>query len=111
MGAIGLVRLGCACAQPPAPKLIELQPQKPEGYALGSISEINQKRFDAPQRDIQKAIETGPSSQLGYVQLGTLEPVRKDYSAAELAFQQGLDRDPNSTDALRGLMNSYLVQN
>jgi tetratricopeptide (TPR) repeat protein len=78
---------------------------------LRSISEINQKKLDAAQRDIQKAIETGPNSQLGYVQLGNLELVRKDYSAAELAFQHGLDRDPNSIDALRGLMNSYLAQN
>src|SRR5262249_40682687 len=29
---------------------------------------------------------------------------------AAAAYQQALDRDPNSTDALRGLMNTYIQQ-
>jgi tetratricopeptide (TPR) repeat protein len=37
--------------------------------------------------------------------------VQKQYSDAGKAFQQALDRDPNSNDALSGLLNSYLAQN
>src|SRR5208283_796863 len=50
-------------------------------------------------------------SQLGYVQLGNLKFVQKQYSEAGKAYQDALDRNSNSTDALRGLMNTYLAQN
>ena len=37
--------------------------------------------------------------------------MQKQYSDSEKAYQQALDRDLNSNDALSGLMNSYLAQN
>jgi tetratricopeptide (TPR) repeat protein len=52
----------------------------------------------------------GPQSQLGYVQLGNLRFVQKQYNEAAKAYQDALDRDSNSTDALRGLMNTHTVQ-
>ena len=46
-----------------------------------------------------------------HIQMGNLKLVQKQYSDAGKAFQQALDRDPNSNDALSGLMNTYLAQN
>jgi len=43
--------------------------------------------------------------------LGNLQLVQKQYGESANAFQQALDRDPNSNDALNGLMNTYLAQN
>jgi tetratricopeptide (TPR) repeat protein len=94
-----------------ATQMIALQPNKPEGYALRSISYTNQKKYSSAEPDIQKTIEVAPNSQLGYVQLGNLEFLKKSYIAAARAYRQGLDRDPESTDALRGLMNTFLAQN
>jgi tetratricopeptide (TPR) repeat protein len=37
--------------------------------------------------------------------------VQKKYSESAKAYQQALDRDPKSNDALSGLMNTYLAQN
>ncbi len=43
--------------------------------------------------------------------MGNLKFVQKQYDEAGKAYQDALDRDANSTDALRGLMNTYLAQN
>ena len=88
-----------------------MQPASPEGYTLRAVSEINRKQFQQAEEDIRKAIAVAPQSHLGYVQLGNLRFVQKQYGEAGKAYQDALDRDPNSTDALRGLMNTYLAQN
>jgi cellulose synthase operon protein C len=60
---------------------------------------------------VKKAIDVAPQSAVGYIQLGNLKLVQKQYSEAGKAYQEALDRDPNSNDALSGLMNTYLAQN
>ena len=92
-------------------QIINLKPASPDGYALHSLAEMNRKQFAAAERDVNKAIEVDPQSQVGYVQRGNLKFLQKQYEDAARAYQQALDRDPNSTDALRGLMNTYLAQN
>ena len=52
-----------------------------------------------------------PQSSFGYVQMGNLKFAQKQYSEAGKAYQQALDLNANSKDALRGLMNTYLAQN
>lgn len=92
-------------------QIITLKPASSDGYALRALSEINRKQFAAAEQDISKAIALDPQSHLGFVQQGNLKFVQKRYGEAGKAYQEALDRDPNSTDALRGLMNSYLSQN
>jgi len=94
-----------------ATEFIKLQPGSAEGYALRAVSEVNLRQFKAAEADISKAIAVAPQSHLGYVQLGNLKLAQKQYSDAGKAYRQALDRDPNSTDALRGLMNTYMEQN
>jgi tetratricopeptide (TPR) repeat protein len=94
-----------------ATQLIRLQPASPDGYALRAVSHINRQQFAAAEEDIRKAIEVAPQSHLPYVERGNLKFVQKQYSEAGKSYQDALDRDPNSTDALRGLMNTYLAQN
>jgi tetratricopeptide (TPR) repeat protein len=90
--------------------LINLRPALAEGYALRAVSEINRNQLASAEADCRKAIEVGPQSQLGYVQMGNLRFVQKRYTDAATAYQQALDRDANSTDALRGLINTRLAQ-
>ena len=91
-------------------QLINLQPAVPEGYSLRALSEINRKQFTAAEADIHQAIATAPQSQMGYVQMGNLKFVEQHYADAAQAYQEALDRDPNSADALRGLMNTAIAQ-
>jgi tetratricopeptide (TPR) repeat protein len=94
-----------------ASQIIILQPTSPDGYALRAISMINRNRLKDAEEDIRKAIEVAPRNAVGYVQLGSLRFVQKQYDQAGKAYQEALDRDANSSDALRGLINIFLVQN
>ena len=62
------------------------------------------------RHDIRKAIDIAPQSAFGYVQMGNLKFTQGQYSDAAKAYQEALDRNANSTDALRGLMNTYVAQ-
>src|ERR1700691_56501 len=90
--------------------LIQLQPASPEGYALRALSNINRKRFSVAEGDVRKAIEVAPQSSFGYVQMGNLKFAEKQYDEAGKAYQAALDRNLNSKDALRGLINSDIAQ-
>lgn len=93
-----------------ATELVRLRPWSPEGYALRGLANIHRSRYAEAEEDIRKAISVAPEEALGYVQLGNLRLAQKQYSDATKAFQDALDRNVNSTDALRGLMNTCLAQ-
>ena len=42
--------------------------------------------------------------------MGNLHQLQKQYGEAIKFYQQALDKDPASTDALQGIMNAYLAQ-
>jgi tetratricopeptide (TPR) repeat protein len=94
-----------------ATQIINLQPASPDGYALHAIATINRSHFKEAEEDVRKAIEVAPQNPVGYVQLGSLRFVQKQYDQAGKAYQDALNRDANSSDALRGLVNTFLVQN
>lgn len=93
-----------------ATQIIALKPGSPDGYALRALSNINRQQYADAQIDIQEAIEIAPQSSFGYVQLGNLKFVQKQYVEAAKAYADALDRNSQSTDALRGLISSYVAQ-
>src|SRR5581483_1226741 len=93
-----------------ANEIISRQPASPDGYALRAVAFVNRKDFSKAEDDVRKAMEVAPQNPLGYVQMGNVKLVEKQYTEAQKWYQQGLDRDSSSTDALSGLMNSYLAQ-
>ena len=108
--ALALRRGDAAALAEAATQIITLQPNSPEGYGLRALSEINRQQFSAADADIRKAIEVAPQNSFGYVQMGNLKFAQKQYIEAEKAYQQALDLNANSKDALRGLMNIYVAQ-
>jgi cellulose synthase operon protein C len=92
-------------------QMIGIQPASPEGYTLRAVSYIRRSRLPQGESDVLKAIEVAPQNAIGYVQMGNLRLAQKKYAEAEHAYQQALDRDGSSVDALAGLMNTYLAQN
>lgn len=96
--------------QDAANQMIRLEPSSPEGYALRALSGINRSQFDAAERDIRRAIAAAPQSAFGYVEMGNLRFAQKQYGDAAKAYQDALDRNAGSTDALRGLMNTYTAE-
>ncbi len=93
-----------------ATRMISLQASSPEGYALRALANINRKRYTEAEADARKAIEIAPQSSFGYVQMGNLKFAQRQFSEAAQAYQTALDQNQGSTDALRGLMNSYVAQ-
>lgn len=93
-----------------AEQIIRLETASPDGYALRAVSNINRRLFAPAEQDIHQAIEIAPQSAVGYVQMGNLRLVQRQFSEAAKAYQAGLDRDSNSIDALRGLINTYVMQ-
>ena len=87
------------------------QPNLPDGYALQAIAEINLKRRDQAETNIQKAIEVAPKNPIGYTQLGAMRLLENRYPDAEKAYQKVLELSPDSSDGLNGLMRVYLAQN
>jgi len=55
-------------------------------------------------------IEVAPQNPVGYVQLGNLRQLQKQYGEAEKAYRKALDIAPANSDALNGLMTVYLVE-
>ena len=54
--------------------------------------------------------KSSPTIPRAYVQLGNLRMAQTQFAEAQKAYQQALDQDPNSTDALGGVLNVDLVQ-
>jgi tetratricopeptide (TPR) repeat protein len=90
--------------------MIRLQPGSTDGYALRALSNINRKHYVEAEQDVRRAISASPQSAFGYVQMGNLRFAQKQYGDAAKAFQDALDRNANSTDALRGLVNVYVAE-
>jgi tetratricopeptide (TPR) repeat protein len=92
-----------------ATRIIERDPNSPDGYSLRAAANMNRKQFDRAAEDIRKAIEVAPQSPIGYTQLGNLQMVQNHFGEAEKSYAQALDRDTSSPDALAGLMNAYFA--
>jgi tetratricopeptide (TPR) repeat protein len=91
-------------------QIIALQPAAPDGYALRANSFLKRKQFPAAEQDALKAVDVAPQSAAGYISLGNVKFAQNKYSEAEKAYQQGLERDAGSAEALAGLMTTYLSQ-
>jgi tetratricopeptide (TPR) repeat protein len=96
--------------QDAANQIIRIEPGAPEGYALRAIVGITRKQYDAADRDVHRAIEVAPQSAFGYVQLGNLKFAQNQLNDAVQAYQNALERNAASVDALRGLMKSYAAE-
>ena len=77
---------------------------------LRAVAEIDRKQFAAAEDYIKRSIQRASNNAAAYVQLGNLRMAQNNLAEAQKAFQQALDLDPNSTDALGGVLNVYLIQ-
>jgi tetratricopeptide (TPR) repeat protein len=85
-------------------------PESPDGYLLRAVAEMNRKKFPEAEQDLRKAGAVAPNNPTPLVQLGNLRQLQKQYGEAIKFYQQALDKDPASTDALQGVMNTYIAQ-
>jgi tetratricopeptide (TPR) repeat protein len=93
-----------------ASQLIAAQPDSADGFVLKGVAERARQKYSDSEQDLLKAANLAPQSPIPYVQLGNLREAQKQYPEAIKFYQQAFDRDAASTDALQGIMNSYLAE-
>jgi cellulose synthase operon protein C len=93
-----------------AQQIITNVPYSPDGYVWRALAEMNRKRYGDAEQDLRKAQEFAPQSAVPWVQTGNLRQIQGQYGEAIKSYQQALDKDPTSTDALQGMMNTYLAE-
>jgi len=93
-----------------AQQIIGGAPYAPDGYLMRGLVEMNRQRYSDAQQDLTKAMGVAPGSAAPYVQMGKLYELQKQFAEAIKFYQQALDKDAGSTDALQGIMNVYLAQ-
>jgi len=88
-------------------RIVENDPQAPDGYIFRAMAEANQKQPDKAEADLNRAIQLAPQNPLGFAKMGEWWLTQRRYADAEKFYEQALVRDPNFSDALRGLIATY----
>jgi tetratricopeptide (TPR) repeat protein len=89
---------------------MEQEPGSPDGFLLRAVADIDRKQFASAEDYLNRSISKSPNNAPSYVQLGNLRVAQNRSADAQKAFQKALDLDPNSSDALGGVLNTYLLQ-
>jgi tetratricopeptide (TPR) repeat protein len=93
--------------QQSAEHLIHDSPDSPDGYIYRAVVEADNKEDDKAEADLNKSIQLAPQNAIGFTKMAEWRLTHKRYSEAEGLFEQALERDPNSFDALEGLVTTY----
>jgi tetratricopeptide (TPR) repeat protein len=93
-----------------AQQIIAARPYVADGYIFRGVAERARLRYADAEQDLQKAATLAPQSPFPYVQLGYVRRSQRQYPEAIKFFQQALDRDAASSDALQGMMDTYLEE-
>jgi tetratricopeptide (TPR) repeat protein len=94
-----------------AVQLKKITPRSPEGYLFDATARANQNDAASAEADLTQLVTLAPNNALGYVKLGQLRLAQKRLSEAETFYRQALSRDPNSLEALRGLVELNFRRN
>lgn len=92
-------------------QIVNLQPTSAEGYSMRALARIRSGQLTQAEPDVHGAISVAPHSVSGYLQLGNLHLAKRNFREAERAYQQALQCDEGSSDALAGLMSVYVGEN
>ena len=90
--------------------LVKAQPNAPQGYVMRAMAKVNRKDQAGSEADLNKAIQVAPQNPIGYLRLGELRLSARRYKEADQLFEQALERDPNSVEAMQALLASGTAQ-
>jgi len=110
LGAIFFAGRGVAGQQAP-PKRQSARPasKTPSPFADAEAL-LRQGNLEDAQNKLQEELQQNPSRPEGYALLGLVYTAQKNYTAALMAFQQGLKLSPNSTRIRNDMGNLYVAQ-
>jgi tetratricopeptide (TPR) repeat protein len=93
-----------------ADQIMSSQPDSPEGYLFRAQAEIFRKQFATAEEYINRALQKSPGDPAASIALGRLRLAQNNPAEAQKAFQQALDQDQTSYEAVAGLMDVSLIQ-
>jgi cellulose synthase operon protein C len=93
-----------------ANQIIALAPAAPDGYLMRAIAEIERKQYTTAEQYIKTSLEKEPNNPAAYVQLGNIRTAENRLADAQKAYQQALDLDPGSSEAMGGVLNVDVTQ-
>jgi tetratricopeptide (TPR) repeat protein len=110
LAQVGVLEHDKVLLQQSAEQLINHAPEAPDGYIYRAVLEADNKQDDKAEADLNKSIQLAPQNAIGITKMAEWRLTRKRYAEAERLFEQALERDPNSFDALEGLVTTYKEQ-
>src|SRR4029077_570405 len=84
--------------------IISARPSSADGYVLRAVAEDFKRDPTGAEADLNKAMEVAPRNPSGFTAMAQLRTSQKRYADAEKYYRQALSIDPNSTQALQGLV-------
>jgi tetratricopeptide (TPR) repeat protein len=91
-----------------AEAIISARPSSADGYVLRAVAEDFKRDPTGAEADLNKAMEVAPRNPSGFTAMAQLRTSQKRYADAEKYYRQALSIDPNSTQALRGLVALFV---
>jgi cellulose synthase operon protein C len=110
LGDIHLVLRDPAGARGHALKALETEPENETGWILLSDSSRTTAELEEAVQLLEKVRPTSETKAAFHVALGTLRLKQQDFEASDVAYQQALSLDPQSSAALFGLGNLRLIR-
>jgi len=110
LGTVALRKRDWETLNTAAEAMVRAQPTSPQGYTMRAIAKFNRKDAVNGEADLKKAIEVAPQSPIGYQRMGELRFSQRRFKEAEQLFEQALERDLNSAEAMQALLASNMTQ-
>jgi len=92
-------------------QLKKIAPRFADGYLFHATARVNQGDASGAEADLNQVVRIAPQSAIGYVKLGQLRSEQKRWNEAETFFREGLRQEPNSIEAIQGLVSLDLRRN
>jgi tetratricopeptide (TPR) repeat protein len=86
-------------------------PNRIEGYLDHATARINQGDAPGTEADLIHVQQLAPDSPLPYAKLGELRLAQRRAGEAENLFRQALTHDPDFPEAVRGMVQAFLLKN
>ncbi len=97
--------------EPIGDQLKRIAPRFADGYLFHATARVNQGDASGAEADLNQLRLIAPERAIGYMKLGQLRLVQKRWNEAEAFFREALSADPNSVDAIQGLVSLDLRLN
>lgn len=93
-----------------ASELLKSPGSAPQGYLLRGIARMKKGDAQGAESDLRKSSELDPKNATTSTRLGDLRLLQKRYAEAGDFYERALSNDPNTAEALQGLLAIFLAQ-